>query len=213
MSPVAGSKPERKKLNGGSEDPPGRGKARWKAEPFSPKTARCWRRDGAAEEIAALHREGYRTEILSGDPDRARVAAIGNQLGIPPEHIFSSHSPDQKAEHIAGGEPETSLFVGDGGNDSLALDAAACSGSPATGIRAIEGKTDFVFVGRSFQAVRRLLHAANRRRRMVLMVFLVAVLYNVAAIGLCLAGLMNPLLAAVLMPLSSLVTTTLATRV
>ena len=48
---------------------------------------------------------------------------------------------------------------------------------------------------------------------MVLMVFLVAVLYNVAAIGLCLAGLMNPLLAAVLMPLSSLVTTTLATRV
>lgn len=170
-------------------------------------------RDGAAEEIAALHQEGYQTEILSGDPDRARVAAIGNQLGIPPEHIYSSHSPDQKAEHIVGGEPETTLFVGDGGNDSLALDAAACSGSPATGIRAIEGKTDFVFVGRSFQAVRRLLHAANRRRRMVLMVFLVAVLYNVAAIGLCLAGLMNPLLAAVLMPLSSLVTTTLATRV
>ena len=169
-------------------------------------------REGAGNEIAALHREGYETEILSGDPDRARVIKIGNQLGISPTHIYSSYSPNQKAEHIASGDPKTTLFIGDGGNDSLALDAAGCSGSPATGIRAIESKTDFVFVGRSFQAVRRLFHAARRRRRVVLMVFLVAVIYNLAAVGLCLAGLMNPLLAAVLMPLSSIVTTAMATR-
>ncbi len=170
-------------------------------------------RDGAAAEIAALHREGYKTEILSGDPDRARVVKIGKQIGIPPTHIYSSYSPGQKAEHISDGQPEATLFIGDGGNDSLALEAAACSGSPATGIRAIESKTDFVFVGRSFQAIRRLFHAARRRRHIVAMVFIVAVLYNVAAVGLCLAGLMNPLLAAVLMPLSSIVTTAIATRV
>jgi len=170
-------------------------------------------RPGAREEIAALQAQGYRIRILSGDPDRERVLETGRQLGLAPEAVFSSQSPEEKAAHILGINPEETLFVGDGGNDSLALESASCAGSPATGIRAIEGKADFVFMGRNFRAIRKLFDMAKRRRQQSARIFVFAVAYNLAAIGICLSGAMNPLLAAILMPLSSLVSISIAARV
>ena len=170
-------------------------------------------RDGAAEEIRRLREAGYAVEILSGDPDRARVARTGEALNLPPNAVRANLSPEEKAERVRAGGAEHTLFAGDGGNDSPALEAAACRATPATGIRSIEGKADFVFLGRGFRAIRLLLHSATRRRRTMTAVFTVAVLYNLIAVAVCLAGWMNPLLAAVLMPISSLVTTAIATRV
>ncbi len=169
-------------------------------------------RQAAKEEIAILRASGLAIEILSGDPDRERVVDTGRCLGIDPQHIHSGQSPEAKANHLKERRMEEILFVGDGGNDGMALELAGCSGVSATGIQAVESKADFVFLGRDFRAVRRIWSAARKRRRVVTLVFSVAVAYNVAAIGLCLAGMMSPLLAAVLMPLSSLVTTAIATR-
>lgn len=169
-------------------------------------------REGAAEEITRLQSAGFFVQVLSGDPNLDRVLETGNALKIPVNQIHAAQSPQQKADFIQQNEPRKTLFVGDGGNDSLALDSAICSGSPATGIRAVEGRTDFVFMGRNFRAISHLLRAAKRRRMIVRTIFAVAVGYNIVAITICLAGLMNPLLAAVLMPISSLVTTFIATR-
>jgi len=168
-------------------------------------------RDGATEQIAELRRRGYRIRILSGDPDRERVATTARRLGLDPADVHANLDPSEKAALVEASDDGT-LFVGDGGNDGLAFRAAAAAGTPATGIRAIEGRADFVFTGRGFQAIGWLLDAACRRRRRVVAIFVTALTYNVAAVGLCLAGFMNPLLAAVLMPLSSLVTTAMAAR-
>jgi Cu2+-exporting ATPase len=163
-------------------------------------------REGAALEIQSLTRSGYEVRILSGDPDRERVLRSARELGIPPENVLAGCSPEGKAESLRGGQGEKTLYIGDGGNDSLAFQAALATGAPATGIRVIEGQADFVFTGRGFHAVSRLLEAAGLRRKLVRLIFGVAIAYNLAAIGVCLAGKMNPLLAAVLMPLSSVVT-------
>ncbi len=170
-------------------------------------------RDGAVEQIGKLSRSGYRVCILSGDPDAARVQATAEKLGLPPEDVSANLSPEDKSEFIQEQPEGSTLFVGDGGNDSLALEAAAASGSPATGIRAVESRADFVFTGRGFHAISRLFTASDRRRKIVFAVFATAILYNIIAVALCLAGMMNPLLAAVLMPLSSIVTTAIAARV
>ena len=170
-------------------------------------------RDGAREELQSLEDAGHRIRILSGDPDTDRVQSTAAELGLSPEQVFSNLTPEAKAELIAKNGLNSTLFIGDGGNDSLALAAAAASGTPATGIKAIESQADFVFTGRGFHAIGLLFEAAKRRRNLIRAIFVTAILYNLIAVGICLAGHMNPLLAAILMPLSSIVTTTIAARV
>ncbi|MDF1825290.1 MAG: heavy metal translocating P-type ATPase metal-binding domain-containing protein [Verrucomicrobiales bacterium] len=170
-------------------------------------------RDGAVKQLRQLSHQGYLLRILSGDPDRERVEATATQLGIATGNVFSDLTPEEKAEIISKDPDKSTLFVGDGGNDSLAFRAAAATGTPATGIRAIEGQADFVFTGRGFHAISLLLAKTRRRHRYVAYIFATALVYNLVAVSLCLTGHMNPLLAAVLMPLSSIVTTAMAARV
>jgi Cu2+-exporting ATPase len=119
-------------------------------------------------------------------------------------------TPDAKAGSVRAHDHRDTLFVGDGANDSLALDAALCGGSPVTGRNFLEHKADFYFLGSSLCFLPDLLDVARRRQRAVRRVFGFALIYNAGAIALSLTGHMSPLLAAVLMPLSSLATLALA---
>ena len=97
------------------------------------------------------------------------------------------------------------LYLGDGANDSLAFDAAWISGTPAIDRGLLEQKAGFYFLGRGLSGVRALLDTAALRRRTARAVVAFAFAYNAVAVALCLAGFMSPLLAAILMPASSLV--------
>ena len=91
-------------------------------------------------------------------------------------------------------------------NDTLAFSAASCTGTPVVDKGLLEAKADFYFLGRSLKFLTTLLDTAKLRAKAVHRVAAFAVTYNIAAAGLCLAGLMNPLLAAILMPLSGVFT-------
>jgi Cu2+-exporting ATPase len=67
-------------------------------------------------------------------------------------------------------------------------------------------KADFYYLGQGIGGVRALFEVddARRRTQAALLVFMVA--YNLTAVGLAASGHMNPLFAAVLMPLSSAAT-------
>jgi Cu2+-exporting ATPase len=67
----------------------------------------------------------------------------------------------------------------------------------------LETKADFFFMGQSLRFLPGLLGLAKRRQLVVRVAFTFALGYNLTAVGICLQGLMSPLLAAVLMPLSS----------
>ncbi len=161
-------------------------------------------RPGAPEEIERLGRRGYEVCILSGDREE-KVRALGRDLGLSPDNCFGRHDPEEKAAWVRAREPGKTLYIGDGANDSLAFGEALCSGTPAVESAVLQGKSDFYFLGRGVRALRELLEIAERRKRTVARVFGFSVSYNVLAVGLCLAGWMNPLWAAVLMPVSSLV--------
>lgn len=170
-------------------------------------------RDGAIEQLRQLRKSGYKLNLLSGDPDSERVSRTAHILGLQPEEVHCDLSPEEKAQRVTSEPDKSVLFIGDGGNDSLAFRAAEACGSPATGIRALEDQADFVFTGRGFHAIGLLHDTARRRRLFVTTIFTAAITYNLIAVGLCLAGMMNPLLAAILMPLSSIATTVIASRV
>lgn len=162
-------------------------------------------RDDARAAVDYLHEQSLNIAILSGDAPE-RVAQIADQLNLPTGQTRAGCTPASKAEWINSNAREQALMIGDGANDSLAFDAAICRGTPVVEKSILEASADFFFFGRSLRCLPQLFQTAQRRRHTVATIFATAVTYNLAAVSLCLAGLMHPLLAAILMPLSSIAT-------
>jgi Cu2+-exporting ATPase len=165
-------------------------------------------RADSIQEVQRLQQNGLQITILSGDR-KEKVATIASTLNLSPADWQATLSPQQKADWIRQHQPDATLYIGDGANDSLAFDVALCSGSPITGRSFLEQKADFFFLGSSFRFLCGLIQTAATHRRAVRRVFAFSVSYNLFAAGLGLAGMLNPLLAAILMPLSSIATLTL----
>lgn len=168
-------------------------------------------RPDARRELDAFKARGFAIHLLSGDrPEKVRRMA--EWLGIPPDQALARQSPEQKADWISRTAPADALFIGDGANDSLAADASLVRGTPAVERCLLAEKSDFYFLSRGLRPLRALFDTASLRRTAVRRAFTFALIYNISAIVLCLGGKMNPLLAAILMPLSSVVTVLLVTQ-
>lgn len=165
-------------------------------------------RGETSDEVHALGKRGLRISILSGDRE-PKVADIAAQLGLQRDQWHHSLTPDEKAAWIASHDPHGTLYIGDGANDSLAFDAASCAGSPVTGRSFLEHKADFYFLGHSMRFMSSLLDIAATHRLAVRAVFAFSVTYNIVTAIMGLFGHLSPLLAAILMPLSSLATLSL----
>jgi len=160
-------------------------------------------RPGAAEEVASLQASGRQVYLLSGD-DAGRVALMADGLGLQKTHAFGNLTPEGKAELVKSRWPGNSLMIGDGANDSLAFDAALCRGTPSVDTGLLEHKADFYMPGNGLGGLTNLFRSAARHDFTTRAVFAFAITYNASAVAASLAGLMNPLIAAVIMPLSSL---------
>lgn len=160
-------------------------------------------RPGAREELAALRAGGRDLFILSGDdPDRVRRMAL--DLGLAEDHAFGGLTPEGKAEMVRSRWEGNALMIGDGANDSLAFDAAICRGTPSVDTGLLEHKADFYMPGSGLRGIAALFRASRRHDHTTRAVVAFAIIYNAAAVTASLAGLMNPLVAAIIMPLSSL---------
>ncbi|RDW73072.1 p-type ATPase-like protein [Coleophoma cylindrospora] len=82
-------------------------------------------KDSARSAIAALHRMGIKTAIVTGD-QRPTALAIARLVGIVPEDVYAGVTPDQKQSIIRKfqSKGECVAMVGDGINDSPALATA-----------------------------------------------------------------------------------------
>jgi Cu2+-exporting ATPase len=160
-------------------------------------------RPGAAREVAQLQSAGLPVYLLSGD-EPARVRAMGQALGLPEGHALGGLSPAEKASLVRARWSGNAMMLGDGANDSLAFDAALCRGTPAVDTGLLEHKADFYLLGRGLAGLGVLFAAAHSHRRTTHLVCGFALTYNALAISAALAGWMSPLVAAVIMPLSSL---------
>ncbi len=162
-------------------------------------------RPGAREEIAALQQRGFSTHILSGDR-REKVATMAKALGIDARNASAGKTPSEKAEWVRTIDQRDTLMLGDGANDSLAFDAALVRGTPVIHRGVLEGKSDFYMLGRGLGGLQELFNVAAVRRRTQCWLLVFSIAYNFLAVGLAAVGHMNPLLAAILMPVSSLAT-------
>jgi Cu2+-exporting ATPase len=161
-------------------------------------------RPDAAAEIAWLRERGFSVSILSGDGAK-KVQAMAAQLGLPEGQCLGGMSPRAKQDFVRGVDADDTLMIGDGANDSLAFNESWCAGTPAIDRGLLQSKSDFYFVGRGLAGIRELFIVAAQRRATARRVIGFAIAYNAGAITVSLAGGMNPVLAALLMPASSVI--------
>ena len=165
-------------------------------------------RPSAVTALEALRKKDITLHILSGDHPK-KVQEIATQLRIPSEMAMGSLLPDEKAAVVKKIDEQNTLYIGDGANDSLAFDAAYVTGTPVTDRSLLESKADFYTLGSGLSFLPQLFSIAAERARGVRYAFVFAFSYNITVVTLALMGKMNPLIAAIVMPLSSLVSLTL----
>jgi len=159
-------------------------------------------RPDAAEAVKELRGLGVEVVLLSGD--HAEVATrIGAEAGVV--EVVAETGPAAKAEWIAArrAEGRTVLFVGDGINDGPALAGADVGVAMGSGAASSLLVADGVVAVDGLKPVAAGLRAGRVVERTVRGNVLRSLVYNTSAVGLALAGIVNPLVAALLMPASS----------
>ncbi len=162
-------------------------------------------RAGAAQLMRQLRASGWQVGLLSGD--HALIARrVGQQLDLEPEQCLGDLAPEDKVRIIrqARQAGRVRVMVGDGANDAAAL-AAADVGIAVRGGAEVSLQAAPVFVGSGrLASVLHLLRGSRRVTRLIYLSFAISLAYNVVAVVLAMAGWISPLVAAILMPLSSI---------
>ena len=161
-------------------------------------------RAGAVEAIRRLERRGLSLHILSGD-DPLKVAKLAAALGLQDSSAIGGLSPAEKAERVRAMESQDTLYLGDGANDSLAFDEAFVTATPVVDRSLLESKADFYALGSGLAYLDEAFATAEARALGVRRAFAFAVAYNLVVIALSTTAQMSPLVAALLMPLSSVI--------
>ena len=133
------------------------------------------------------------------------MVAVARQLGVPMRTVQGGATPEQKLakvqEELARGPV---LMVGDGVNDAAALAAATVGISVHGGAEASLQAADVFLTEQGLAPIVTLISGARRTVRTIKRNILFSLLYNVLGAALAMAGLLSPLVAAIMMPLSSL---------
>ncbi|MEZ5776151.1 MAG: HAD-IC family P-type ATPase [Hyphomicrobiaceae bacterium] len=174
-----------------------------------PSPTRRW--PDATSTLARLRRAGFTIELLSGDT-APRVAATAREVGI--SRAAATQSPRDKIVRLEQlkADGHRVLMIGDGLNDAPALAAGYASLSPSTAADVGQTASDAIFQGDSLEPVVEILGVAREARRLALQNFAIAIGYNALFVPLAMAGLVNPLIAAIAMSTSSIVVTLNAVR-
>ncbi|MBL8889492.1 MAG: heavy metal translocating P-type ATPase [Planctomycetaceae bacterium] len=152
-----------------------------------------------------LRREGWQVGILSGD-HQAVVRQIATAIQVPNEQALGDQLPEDKVRIIEQSLPQSAVvvMVGDGVNDSAAL-AAASVGIAAHHSAEVSLQAAPVYLGRpGLAGVVDLLMVSQGTMRNIRRNFAFSLTYNLTAVCLAGLGFINPLGAAILMPISSL---------
>ena len=139
--------------------------------------------------------------MLSGD-HRDVAEEIGRQAGL--DGVVAELRPEQKAAWLREmGLRGPVLFVGDGINDGPALREASVGLAMARGAASSVMVADGVLAGEALGPILAGLQAAQASERALRGSLSRSVIYNLAVVAAAVAGWMNPLIAALLMPASS----------
>jgi P-type Cu+ transporter len=158
----------------------------------------------SADAVAALRRLGLRPMLLTGD-NRAAADAVAAAVGIDADAVVAEMLPADKLDVVKRLQDEGRVvaMVGDGVNDAAALAQADLGLAIGTGTDVAIEASDVTLVRGDLRAAADAVRLARRTLATIKGNLFWAFGYNLAALPLAAAGLLNPMLAGAAMALSS----------
>lgn len=160
-------------------------------------------RDGLSDLVAAL-KPHYKLAILSGD-NASEQQRLQTMLGNDVEMLFE-RSPMDKLEYILNLQQQgrNVMMVGDGLNDAGALKQSNIGITISEDINNFSPACDAILDARQFGKLHQLMRFSRGSINVVRIAFGISFMYNAIGLFFAMQGLLSPVIAAILMPVSSL---------
>ncbi|AQS71015.1 cation-translocating P-type ATPase [Streptomyces pactum] len=161
-------------------------------------------KETSPEAITRLRALGLTPVLLTGD-NRAVAASVARAVGIEPERVIAEVMPEDKVDVVKRlqGEGRSVAMVGDGVNDAAALAQADLGLAMGTGTDAAIEAGDLTLVRGDLRAAADAIRLARKTLGTIKSNLFWAFAYNIAALPLAAAGLLNPMIAGAAMAFSS----------
>lgn len=158
----------------------------------------------AAHAIEQLTKLGLRPVLLTGDAEPV-ARAVAPQVGIDPANVFAGVSPQQKVEKIEQLQREGKVvaMVGDGVNDAAALARADLGIAMGSGTDVAMQAADLTIMRSDLESIPTAIRLSQATLKLIRSNLFWAFGYNVIAIPIAAAGLLNPMIAGAAMAFSS----------
>jgi len=170
-------------------------------------------KETSAEAVRALRALGLTPVLLTGD-NRTVAQAVARAVGIDSADVVAEVLPEDKVAVVKRlqGEGRTVAMVGDGVNDAAALATADLGLAMGTGTDAAIEASDLTLVRGDLRVAADAIRLSRRTLATIKGNLVWAFGYNVAALPLAAAGLLNPMIAGAAMAFSSVFVVTNSLR-
>ncbi len=161
-------------------------------------------RNGLQQVVDLLKKRNYSLSVMSGDSS-GESDNLTSIFGLGASLRFNQ-SPVEKLNEIKKlqADGRTVLMIGDGLNDAGALKQSDVGISISDHVNNFSPACDGILDAGSFSLLPGILDASKYSRRIIAVSFIIALIYNVVGLFFAVQGLMSPVFAAILMPLSSI---------
>lgn len=160
-------------------------------------------REGLKELVSSLEAD-YEFSLLSGDNESEKVKL--SSFFADEKELHFRQSPHDKLKYITElqGRGKKVLMVGDGLNDAGALKQSDVGISISDNINNFSPACDGILDSNSFKRLADIILFSKKSNKVIIASFVLSFIYNIIGLSFAVTGTLSPIIAAILMPVSSI---------